>query len=183
MTRRAVFLDRDGVLNEPVVREGKPYPPPDLDHFKLFPDTMQALERLRSAGFALIVVTNQPDVARGLQSHETLEAIHRHLRALLPLDGIEVCCDEHSDRYKPQPGMLLRAAREHAIDLTRSWMVGDRWRDIDCGRAAGCFTIHIDRGYAEPLRMAPHATCADLTAAVDFILAHNPSPTITGASP
>lgn len=184
MTRRAVFLDRDGVLNRSVVRDGKPYPPSDLDGFVLYPGTREALCRLRAQGFLLIVATNQPDVGRGLQSRDTVEAMHDRLRAALPLDDVKVCYEEQRDaaRYKPQPGMLLEAAREHGIDLGRSYMVGDRWRDVDCGHAAGCFAIHVDRGYDEALRLAPHARCADLPAAAAFILDHAETLISTGAA-
>jgi D-glycero-D-manno-heptose 1,7-bisphosphate phosphatase len=171
MTRRAVFLDRDGVLNRATVRNGKPYPPPDLDAFEILPGTADALRRLRRAGFALAVVTNQPDVGRGDQSKTTVEAMHAKLRAELPLDDIQTCWDEtDARRYKPAPGMIYDAAAALNVSVADSFMVGDRWRDVDCGKAAGCFSVFIDRGYAEPLRAAPDAACADLPAAVDLIL-------------
>ncbi|MEW6248870.1 MAG: HAD family hydrolase [Nitrospirota bacterium] len=169
---RAVFLDRDGVINAAVVREGRPYPPATLGDFRILPGVPQALRDLRDAGFLLIVVTNQPDVARGLQRRDIVEAMHERLRRELPIDDIQVCYEAESSRYKPKPGMLLDAAKERDIDLSRSYMVGDRWRDVDCGRAAGCFTIFIDRGYSETLREAPDATCADLPEAVAIILRH-----------
>lgn len=182
MKRPAVFLDRDGVLNQPVVLDGKPYPPPDLDSFRLYPGTADALHRLRARGFLLIVVTNQPDVGRGRQSRDMVESMHNSLRAALPLDDVKVCYEEQGDaaRYKPQPGMLLEAAQEHGIDIRRSYMVGDRWRDIDCGHAAGCYTIHVDRGYRESLRMLPDVRCVDLPTAVAFILDHFENLTSTG---
>ncbi|MFD1625115.1 D-glycero-alpha-D-manno-heptose-1,7-bisphosphate 7-phosphatase [Azospirillum griseum] len=177
MSHAAVFLDRDGVINRAIVRNGKPYPPPDLDSFELLPGVADALTRLKGAGYRLVVVTNQPDIVRGTQDGKVVEAMHDRLRAELPLDGIEMCCDETSDRYKPQPGMLRDAARDLGIDLSRSAMVGDRWRDVDCGKAAGCFTIFIDRGYAESLRAAPDAVCDGLPAAVDVILDRISQPT------
>ena len=172
---RAVFLDRDGVINRAVVREGKPYPPATLAEFEILPGVFDALRELDEVGFLLIVVTNQPDVARGLQQREIVEAMHQQLRKELPLDDIKVCYEVESSTslcYKPKPGMLLEAARERDIDLSRSYMVGDRWRDVGCGRAAGCFTIFIDRGYAETLRDAPDVTCIDLVQASAFILHH-----------
>lgn len=179
MSRAAVFLDRDGVINRAVVRDGKPYPPADLASFEILPGVPEALDRLRAAGFLLIVVTNQPDVARGTQKLAVVEAMHERLRAELPLDGIEMCHDEESDRYKPRPGMLRDAAREWGIDLTRSVMIGDRWRDVDCGKAASCFTVLIDRGYAEPMRAAPDAICDGLPAAATLILDRAIFPTAT----
>lgn len=170
MNRAAVFLDRDGVINRAVVRDGKPYPPADLESFEILPGVPEALAGLKAAGFRLIVVTNQPDVARGTQDPAMVEAMHDRLLAELPLDAIEMCCDESSARYKPRPGMLLDAARSRDIDLASSAMVGDRWRDVDCGKAAGCFTVFIDRGYAEPLRERPDAVCDGLPAAAGLIL-------------
>lgn len=173
--RRAVFLDRDGVLNAVVVRDGKPYPPAYLGEFVLLEGVREACADLRAAGFLLVVATNQPDVGRGTQSREAVEEMHAHLARELPLDRIEVCYDPGGglpslDR-KPAPGMLLRAAAELSIDLGASYMVGDRWRDIDCGAAAGCTTVFIDRGYSEELRAPPDFRAADLREAADWILA------------
>jgi len=171
--RRAVFLDRDGVLNRAVVRDRKPYAPESLDDLEILPGVTWALRMLHEAGFLLIVVTNQPEVARGRVAQDVVEAMHRRLREELPLDDIKVCYETDSPAstcYKPKPGMLLDAAREHHIELARSYMVGDRWRDVGAGKAAGCFTIFIDRGYDEPSAEAPDAVCADLTEATSLIL-------------
>ena len=173
--RRAVFLDRDGVLNRAIIRNGMPFPPSSLAEFEILPGVCEALKRLYESGFLLIVATNQPDVARGIQRLEIVEAMHRQLRAQLPLDDIKVCYEEETPAsvcYKPKPGMLMEAAREHSIDLSRSYMVGDRWRDVGCGRAAGCFTIFIDRQYVEDMSEEPDATCTDLKQATEVILAH-----------
>ena len=173
--RRAVFLDRDGVINRTFVRDGKPCPPATLSHFEILPGVHEALGQLKKAGFLLIVVTNQPDVARGLQRRDVVEAMHQRLRDELPLDDIKACYEAETPAsacYKPKPGMLLEAARERNIDLSRSYMVGDRWRDVGCGRAAGCFTIFIDGDYIEALREAPDVTCADLREAAHVILRH-----------
>jgi D-glycero-D-manno-heptose 1,7-bisphosphate phosphatase len=162
---KAVFLDRDGVLNRAFVRGGKPYPPATLDEFEILPDVPEALDILAAAGFLLIVATNQPDVARGIQSRATVEAMHRRLRETLPLDDIRACYEEDGPAcrcYKPKPGMLLDAASDFGIDLNASYMVGDRWRDVGCGKAAGCYTLLIDRGYREPLPVAPDVTCLSL---------------------
>jgi D-glycero-D-manno-heptose 1,7-bisphosphate phosphatase len=171
----AVFLDRDGVLNRALVRDGKPYPPRSVAEFEILPGVAEACVKLRQAGFFLIVATNQPDVGRGTVSQETVEALNAHLRRLVPLDRIEVCYHpghgaSDCDCRKPRPGMLLRAARELSIDLKNSFMVGDRWRDIDCGHAAGCTTILVDYGYAEPLRQQPDHRVKSLMEAADVIL-------------
>lgn len=176
MSRPAVFLDRDGVLNRAVVRDGKPYPPQNLAEFEILEGVEAALHRLKNAGFWLVVVTNQPDVAKGIQRREVVDAMHDVLRAKLPVDAIKVCwCVEGPacDCYKPKPGLLLEAARGLDIDLSRSFMVGDRWRDVGAGRAAGCFTVFLDRGYSEALVDAPDAICRDLGEAASVILARH----------
>jgi len=170
----AVFLDRDGVINRPVVREGKPYPPATLAEFELLPGVEEACTRLQAAGWLLVVATNQPDVGRGTQRREEVEAMHVAMCTQLPIDRVEVCYDpgqgQSSEFRKPAPGMLLRAARELDIDLARSWMVGDRWRDIDCGAAAGCRTIFIDYGYDEKLRAQPDFRVRSLLEAAIIVL-------------
>ena len=172
--RRAVFLDRDGVLNEASVREGKPYPPAHVSEVVLAPGVEAALDRLRGAGFLLIVVTNQPDVRRGSTSRETVEQIHEHLRARLPIDGIYVCYHDDRDACacrKPKPGLLLDAARDHEIDLARSYMIGDRWRDVAAGHAAGCRTVLIDYGYNEVIsNITPDIRVRSVSEAADSIL-------------
>lgn len=176
--RRAVFLDRDGVLNRAVVHDGRPYPPATLENFEILPGTAQAVQRLRDAGFLLIVATNQPDVARGAQRQEVVEAMNARLSAAMPLDEFRVCYEDGDDcpRRKPNPGLLLEAARAHAVDLTASFMVGDRWRDVEAGRRAGCRTVFINLGYNE-LQPDPPAdyTTADLSSAVTWILAQLPN--------
>jgi len=177
--RRAVFLDRDGVLNRAVVRNGRPQSPQTPEEFEILPGVAAALRTLDAAGFLLIVVTNQPDVARGRQRREVVEAMHRRLQDELPIDDIKVCYESDgpaSTWYKPKPGMLLSAARERDIDLAGSYMIGDRWRDVGAGKAAGCFTIFIDRGYTEPLNDTPDAVCSDLVEAVEIILGNETKP-------
>ena len=175
--RRAVFLDRDGVLNDAVVRDGRPYSPAGLHELAIPPDVPDALRALRAAGFALIVVTNQPDVARGLQERAVVEAINAALRAQLPLDDFFVCY--HDDRdgcscRKPQPGLLLQAAARHRIDLAHSFMVGDRWRDVEAGRRAGCCTVRLERHYADPgPESPPHHIARSLQEAASWILQHS----------
>jgi D-glycero-D-manno-heptose 1,7-bisphosphate phosphatase len=172
---KAVFLDRDGVLNEAVVRDGKPYPPASLAELKLFPDSASALRRLKHAGFLLVVVTNQPDVARGTQTKAVVEAINSAIAAVLPIDDFAVCWHTDADECdcrKPKPGLILESAARHQIDLVHSFLVGDRWRDIDSGAAAGCRTVLIDRDYRERApQHSPDYSAKSLTAAVDWILA------------
>jgi D-glycero-D-manno-heptose 1,7-bisphosphate phosphatase len=177
VTRSAVFLDRDGVLNRPVIRNGLPFPPATLEEFALYADVAEHCAQLKEAGFLLVVVTNQPDVGRGTQSRGLVEAMHRKLRDAVPsLDAIEICYHagashgEPCDCRKPKPGMLFRAAANHAIDLRRSFFIGDRWRDVDCAHAAGCRAVFIDHGYNEPLRQQPAFIVTTLGEAVAVIL-------------
>ena len=151
MTARAVFLDRDGVLNHAVLRDGKPHPPADEASMTIVAGAADALLRLRDRDFRLIVVTNQPDVARGTQPRAVVEAMNEKLRAALPVDEIVVCWHDGDacDCRKPKPGALLDAARRHGIDLGQSFMVGDRWRDIEAGQRAGVKCLFIDHGYSE----------------------------------
>jgi len=171
----AVFLDRDGVINQPVIRDGKPYPPATLGEFKILSGVPEACVQLKMAGWPLIVATNQPDVGRGTQRREDVEEMHNFMCRLLPIDRVDVCYDpgqgQPSEFRKPAPGMLLRAARELAIELPQSWMIGDRWRDIDCGAAAGCRTIFIDYGYDEKLRAQPDFRAGSLLEAAAIVLA------------
>ena len=171
----AVFLDRDGVINRALERAARPYPPTSLAEFEILPDVPAACARLKAAGFLLVVATNQPDVGRGTLAREVVEKIHAHMTAQLPIDRVETCFHagkgaSECDCRKPKPGMLQHAAQELGIDLARSWMVGDRWRDVDCGHAAGCKTIFINRGYAEALKQKPDFSARNLAEAADIIL-------------
>jgi D-glycero-D-manno-heptose 1,7-bisphosphate phosphatase len=173
MSAAAVFLDRDGVLNEAVVRDGRPYPPASADAVRLLPGVREACAQLADAGLRLIVVTNQPDIARGTLDPEELEAIHERLRQTLPLDEVVVCPHDDADGCacrKPRPGMILQAARRWGVDLTHSVTVGDRWRDVAAGRAAGTRTVHVDRHYAEPAPEDPDLTVSELEESVPWII-------------
>lgn len=172
--RPAVFLDRDGVLNRAFVRDGKPFPPSGLDELEILPEVASSLFDLKAHGFALYVITNQPDVARGAQTRDTIEAMHRKLASLLPVDDILVCYHDdkdHCDCRKPKAGLLFEAQRKHNVDLARSFVIGDRWRDIDAGHAAGCKTVLIDYGYRERKpAQAPEARVRSLREAADWIM-------------
>jgi len=172
----AVFLDRDGVINAAVVRGGKPYPPASAAELEILPGVAEALAALRRAGYALVVVTNQPDVARGAQTRAAVDAIHARLAAELPLDAIRACFHDDADRCacrKPAPGLLLDAARELELDLAASVMVGDRWRDIEAGRAAGCRTVFINHHYAERQPAEFDVELGSLAEAAGWILGHS----------
>jgi D-glycero-D-manno-heptose 1,7-bisphosphate phosphatase len=172
---RAVFLDRDGVLNEVVLRDGRPHPPASLAELRLTPQVEECLADLKRLGYLLIVVTNQPDVARGKQTKTAVEEMHAYLASRLPIDDAFVCYHDdadHCDCRKPASGLLLEAARKHGIDLRESFLIGDRWRDVEAGRRAQCKTLFINNGYAErrPDLLATFET-KSLRSAVDWIIA------------
>jgi len=175
-TRPAVFLDRDGTLNVQIVRVGRPFAPERLADFRLFDGAAAGCRALKAAGYLLVVATNQPDVGRGLVAQAVIESMHAELQRLIPeIDRVEVSYDpgrgEESRRRKPAPGMLLDAAQALGIDLTRSWMIGDRWRDVECGKAAGVRTVLIDFGYDERLPSPPDRVVKTFPEAVQEVLA------------
>jgi transaldolase len=169
----AVFLDRDGVLNQALVSDGKPGAPLTLDEFVIPPDRVACLKELKRRGFALIVVTNQPDAARGRQSMAVIEEMHRRLLAELPVDDVLVCLHDEADLCqcrKPRPGLLIEAQRKYHLDLSRSFLIGDRWKDVDAGNAAGLKTVFIDYNYSERGHsMEPSVRVSSLREAVEWI--------------
>ena len=170
--RRAVFLDRDGVINVPVIRNGRPQSPRSREQFQLYPDTAESCSRLRALGFFVVVVTNQPDVARGELDSGVLDDIHRELRLQVVIDGVYTCPHDDTDDCgcrKPAPGLLIAAASELGFDPSRSIMVGDRWVDVEAGRRAGCRTVHIDRHYRERAPDSPDFVADGLAEAVRWI--------------
>ncbi|MBO9170434.1 HAD family hydrolase [Rhizobium sp. L245/93] len=174
---KAVFLDRDGVINRAVVRDGKPYPPVSLGEMEILPCVEDALVKLKAAGYLLVVVTNQPDVARGTTPRAAVEEINDFLGQALPIDEFRTCYHDSGDGCdcrKPLPGSLLAAAEMHGIDLSASFMVGDRWRDIEAGAKAGCQTVFIDYGYNEKQPEAPDHRVLSLSEAADVILGERP---------
>jgi D-glycero-D-manno-heptose 1,7-bisphosphate phosphatase len=172
-SRRAVFLDRDGVINRAIVRQGKPYAPASLEALEILPGVREALERLRNAGFLNIVVTNQPDVGAGKLPREVVARMHERLLGELPLDAIKVCCHVEADRCacrKPQPGMLIEAAGEFDVNLEASFLVGDRWRDVAAGQRVGCKCFFVDYGYSEKVPDKPYVAVNSLAQAATLIL-------------
>jgi D-glycero-D-manno-heptose 1,7-bisphosphate phosphatase len=171
--RRAVFLDRDGVLTIPEFRNGRSYAPRRLEDFRLYPDAVKSVKDLKAAGFVVIVVTNQPDVGAGLVAIDVIEEMHRRLRDAVAIDDIEVCYETHeqaTERRKPGPGMLFDAARTWSIDVSGSYLVGDRASDVEAARRAGCTALFIDLAYEEPLPVGQAATVGSLREATDWIL-------------
>lgn len=166
-------MDRDGVINQSVVRNGKPYPPDSLATMEILPGVRSALAALRAAGYLNIVVTNQPDVSTGKQTHDVLLSMHRMLGDCLAIDDFKVCTHVDADAChcrKPEPGMILEAATKWKIDLAASHMVGDRWRDIAAGQAAGCRCFFIDYSYSEKQPEMPFSRVTSLAEAAHLIL-------------
>lgn len=169
----AVFLDRDGVLNRSVYRDGVASPPDSLDDFELLPGVREAVDQLKGAGYVLVVVTNQPDIARGKQSASVVDAMNAVVQRELDVDAIYVCPHDDADDCecrKPRPGMLLEAMKRFDIDRDQSFMVGDRWRDVAAGRAAGCRTIQVGSLDEGALSVAATIRRVDLADAASWIL-------------
>mgnify|MGYP001448978451 CR=1 FL=1 len=173
----AVFLDRDGIINRAIVRDGKPYPPAQLDDFEILPGSITSLSRLAEFGYVLIGVTNQPDVARGIQSREMVESFDALIRSRLPVREIFVCYHDNVDNCdcrKPKPGLILQAINKYNLDVSNSWMVGDRWKDIAAGQAVGLKTIFVDYHYAETYQGTPaDFTVEDTAYLADIIMKDN----------
>jgi len=173
--RRAVFVDRDGVLNAAVVENGRPHPPASAADLKFLAGVRERVAELKGLDFLVLCVTNQPDVARGAATRAEIDEINARVLAEMRLDDLLVCY--HDDRdgcdcRKPRPGLLLEAARRRGIDLGRSYMIGDRWKDVACGAAAGCATVFVDYGYAEPYQGPPPAHVSTTAAeAFEYVLA------------
>lgn len=173
MNRKAIFLDRDGVINRATVRDGKPYPPDSVAEFEFLPGVVEAINSLSRAGWLIVVVTNQPDVRTGKQKKNVVEAMHAEIRKEVEVDDIFSCFhvdeDECSCR-KPKPGMILAAAQKWSVNMEQSYMIGDRWRDIEAGKRAGCKAILVRSDYREKKAEAPDAIVESLLEASEFIL-------------
>ncbi|MGZ9165041.1 MAG: D-glycero-alpha-D-manno-heptose-1,7-bisphosphate 7-phosphatase [Anaerolineales bacterium] len=170
----AVFLDRDGIINRAVVRAGKPYPPTRPEEVEILPGAITSLQRLAGCGYVLIGITNQPDVARGTQSREIVESINQLIQSKLPIREIFVCYHDDTDNCdcrKPKPGLIWQAANKYSLDMSLSWMVGDRWKDITAGQAAGLKTIFVNYHYAETYQgISADFTVEDTVFLADVIL-------------
>lgn len=150
MIKKAVFLDRDGVINKVIIIDGKPFSPRRLEEFIVLDGVTNVLEKIKKEGFLNIVITNQPDIARHLISLDNIDKMHRFIKENLPIDDIFMCAHDDKDNCncrKPKPGMLFEAAKKWSIDLKSSFLVGDQERDIKAGENAACTTILIDYPY------------------------------------
>jgi len=171
MKSSAAFLDRDGVVNVAYVLNGRPYPPKDLSELKIIEGVKESLEILQQFGFIPVVITNQPDIARGNQTWFALEEIHAEIRALTGVTHFYVCPHDDADLCvcrKPSPGLIIKAAQELSLDLQSSFLVGDRWRDVEAGQSMGIKTYFVDNSYQERRPTDPYITVKSLFEAVSL---------------
>lgn len=171
--KKAVFFDRDGVLNQTVLHKGRPHPPADADSLVITEGAEECLSKLKATGYLCICVTNQPDFARGTRTKENIAAMNSKVLLTLPLDDLLACLHDGPDNCscrKPKPGLLLEAARKWNVNLSASWMVGDRGSDVEAGRAAGCRTIFLDCGYDRPETAMPNFVCRAISQVAGIIL-------------
>jgi D-glycero-D-manno-heptose 1,7-bisphosphate phosphatase len=179
MADPAVFLDRDGVVNRTIGPSMGP--PPSVDQLVLADDASGQLARLADAGYQLVIVTNQPDVARGKVAGTEVDRVNAAVAAALPIRAVYCCIHDSRDGCtcrKPLPGMLLAAASDLGLSLGRSWLIGDRWTDVAAGASAGVRTILVSRTYSwaatsagdPPSHLQPEHCVASLREAVDVIL-------------
>ena len=171
---RAVFLDRDGVINQAQVRNGHPFSPADMTEFFWVEPIKEVTLELKSLGYLLFCVTNQPDVGRGLQSREVVESFHTAILTELPIEKIYTCYHDDIDQCncrKPRAGLIVDAQKEYGLNLAESWLIGDRWKDIDAGTTAGCKTVFLEYGYDEKLRTKPDHTVSQLAQLLPLIRA------------
>jgi len=170
---KGVFLDRDGVLNEVILRKGKPYPPLQMQDLKFIEGMREKLGSLKEKGFLLIGVTNQPDVKRGKAPRTVVEEINNSVKEEFGLDEMRACFHDDGDNCtcrKPKPGLIIESARSRDIDLRESFVVGDRWKDVEAGKRAGCKTIFIDCQYSERQPEGADIIVKSPIEALDFIL-------------
>ena len=150
--KKAVFLDRDGVINEAFIKNGQPSSPNSLDELKILPGVKESILRLKKLNFICLVVTNQPDVSRRKIKKKTVIKMNNFLKKVIELDDIFVCYHDDKDNCncrKPKPGLLLQAGKKWNLDFKKSFMIGDRWRDIQAGEKVGCKTIYLDYNYKD----------------------------------
>ena len=169
---KAIFLDRDGVLNKPIIKNRKPYPPSKIEELEILPGVYEGIQLLRHSGFKLIVITNQPDVSRGSTTKEIVDEINNSIIKQLKVDEIMSCFhddNENCECRKPKPGMILEAVKKWDIDLSVSYLIGDRWRDIQTAKNIGLTSILIKYDYDEK-KINADFECNNLEEAANYIL-------------
>jgi len=170
--KTGIFLDRDGVINKAIVRDGLPYSPRDKNNFAVLDGVKEALSILYESNILPVVITNQPDVSRGIVTRELIEWQHSILHDKFGIKHIYTCYHDDSESCecrKPKIGLITEAAQQLDIDLKNSYLVGDRWRDIRAGQTAGCLCFFIDYQYAEQQPELPFQKVHSLLEAVRII--------------
>ncbi len=165
-------MDRDGVLNKSLVVDGVPTPPREIEQIQILPGVIDAINTLIKFDFEIIVVTNQPDVARGNQSRANVESINAYISETTKIQHFYTCYHDDIDNCscrKPKPGLITSAAAHLGIDLTKSYLIGDRYRDIHAGQSAGCKTFFIDYSYPEIRPKKPYTKVSSLQHAVEIV--------------
>lgn len=168
---KAVFLDRDGVINKAIIKDGNAYAPRTIKEFEIIEGVAEEITRLKKAGYVLIVVTNQPEIARGTTHRSEVDSMNSIIQEYMDVHEILVCPHDDPDGCscrKPRPGLILASAEKHAIDLKQSFVVGDGWKDMGAARAAGCRGILLDASYNQGVECFKRA--ASFKEAVDTIL-------------
>ena len=170
--RRAVFLDRDGVVIAAIVRGKKPYAATEPGEVRILDGVREACAELSAMEFLLILTTNQPDIARSKISRAFVDETNTMLMETLRLDAVRMCAHDDADQCdcrKPLPGLMTHAAKDLGIALSASFVVGDRWRDVEAGKNAGCRTVFIGYGYSEILKSVPDHVAPSLFEATKWI--------------
>ena len=169
---KAIFLDRDGVLNIPRIINGKSFAPKKFKDFKLYPNTISNCKKLKNKNYLLIVITNQPDIQRKKIKIEELKNMHEKLYRAINYDDLYCSYTDNNKSYyrKPNPGMLVRAVKKNKININKSFMIGDRWSDIECAKRVKCKSVFIDRDYNEAKPKNFYAKAKSFSEAVRIIL-------------
>jgi D-glycero-D-manno-heptose 1,7-bisphosphate phosphatase len=168
----AVFLDRDGVVIETFVRNGKPKAISQIKDLRIFPNVKEGIQKLVLSKFQIVVITNQPDVSRGITSLDQVELLHKKISELTGIRYFYTCIHSQNDNCacrKPKTGLLELAAKDLGIDLSKSFLVGDRWSDIEAGNKVNCKCYFIDYGYDERIPVGEFEVVSSLYEAVQFI--------------
>jgi D-glycero-D-manno-heptose 1,7-bisphosphate phosphatase len=169
--KKAVFLDKDGILNNVVFRENQPASPRTPSEFSIIDDAIEPVQRIKEAGFLTIVVTNQPDISRGLMQWDDLYPMLDDLKEHFPLDDVCICAHDDKDACpcrKPKPGLLTEAAKKWGIDLKKSYLIGDGKKDVLAAKAAGCKAVKLKRPYNQDVTF--HYAVDSMSDAAEWIL-------------
>lgn len=170
--KKAVFLDRDGVINKAIIKNGLPLAPNSLKTLEILPGVKESILKLKKLNFICLVVTNQPDVSRGKVNKNRVVEINNFLKKEVRLDDVFVCYHDDRDNCncrKPKPGLLILARNKWNIDFKKSFIIGDRWRDVEAGEKVGCKTIFLDYKYKETKPKNPSFVTDTLLNATNII--------------